>query len=178
MNLQPTLTGNLVELRPLRADDYSNLYAVAADPLIWEQHHAGDRYKQDVFTEFFEDALNSNGALVAVDLSTMEIIGSSRFHGYDKEESEVEIGWTFLGRAYWGGIYNGEIKALMLGHAFQFVDNVVFLIGPGNTRSRRAAEKIGAEEVGVRMMGDGREGVLYRITAADFDRRNPSSHSD
>ena len=174
MDLQPTLKGNLVELRPLRTDDYSSLYAVAADPLMWEQHHAKDRYKQAVFKEFFEEALNSNGALIAIDRSTREIIGSSRFYGYDQAESEVEIGWTFLARAYWGGVYNGEMKALMLGHAFQFVDNVVFLIGPENTRSRRAVEKIGAMEVGTRTMGDGTEGVVYRITAADF---RPSTYT-
>ena len=31
---QPVLKSDLVELRPLRAEDYHDLYAVAADPLI------------------------------------------------------------------------------------------------------------------------------------------------
>ena len=47
--LQPTLTGKLLWLRPLRADDFHDLYAVASDPLIWEQHPVKDRYRDEVF---------------------------------------------------------------------------------------------------------------------------------
>ncbi|PYP65994.1 MAG: GNAT family N-acetyltransferase, partial [Gemmatimonadetes bacterium] len=44
-DLQPVLKGKLLELRPLRAEDFDDLFAVAADPLIWEQHPAKDRYQ-------------------------------------------------------------------------------------------------------------------------------------
>jgi N-acetyltransferase len=44
MELQPHLIGELVELRPLTPDDWDELFAVASDPLIWEQHPARDRY--------------------------------------------------------------------------------------------------------------------------------------
>src|SRR5436309_11784681 len=94
--LQPTLTGALLELRPLRPEDFDDLYAVASDPLIWEQHPNSDRYKPDVFREFFRQAIASGDALIAIDSATRRVIGSSRFHGYDKEKSEIEIGWTFL----------------------------------------------------------------------------------
>ena len=120
VDLQPTLRGQLLELRPLRPTDYQDLFGVASDPLIWELHPDSDRYRPDVFRRFFDDALKCNGALVAIDLKSREIIGSSRFHGYDAERSEVEIGWTYLARAYWGGVYNGEMKDLMLKHAFGF----------------------------------------------------------
>src|SRR5262245_18780547 len=110
--LQPHLTGDLLELRPLVAEDFDNLYAVAADPLIWEQHPSSDRYKEEVFRVFFREALESGGALVAVDRKDGRVIGSSRFHGYDEESSEVEIGWTFLARSHWGGVYNREMKHL------------------------------------------------------------------
>ena len=93
------------------------------------------------------------------------MIGSSRFHGYDEEQSEIEIGWTFLARSHWGGVYNGEMKRLMLGHAFRFVKSVIFAIGPGNLRSQRAVEKIGAARAGSRLDADGRESFVYRITA-------------
>jgi N-acetyltransferase len=149
-NLQPILKGELLELRPLRAEDFHDLFAVAADPLIWEQHPTSDRYKEEVFKEFFRDALESGGALVAVDSKTGWIIRSSRFHGHDEEKSEVEIGWTFLARSHWRGVYNGEMKRLMLRHAFRFVGSVVFLVGPRNLRSQRAAEKIGGVRDGSR----------------------------
>jgi len=127
-DLQPVLTGELLQLRPLRPEDFPDLYAVASDPLIWEQHPSKDRYQQEVFREFFRLALESGGALIAIDLKDGRVIGSSRSHGYDKEKSEIEIGGTFLARSHWGGVCNSEMKHLMLRHAFQFVNSVVFLL--------------------------------------------------
>jgi RimJ/RimL family protein N-acetyltransferase len=166
--LQPVLKGRLLELRPLRREDFRDLYVVAADPLIWEQHPNRDRYKEEVFREFFREAMESGGALVAIDAETGRLIGSSRFHGYDAERSEIEIGWTFLARSYWGGQYNGEMKRLMLGHAFRFVERVLFLIGPQNLRSRRAVEKIGGVLIGSRRDASGRESVVYQLTRSTF----------
>jgi N-acetyltransferase len=143
-DLQPTLKGDLLELRPFRREDWHDLFAVASDPLIWEQHPESDRYKEEVFKIFFEGALESGGAFVVIDKATHRIIGSTRFNAYDPEKSEIEIGWTFLARKYWGGRYNREMKQLMLTHAFKFVENVVFFIGEDNIRSQRATEKIGA----------------------------------
>ncbi|HEY3158403.1 MAG TPA: GNAT family N-acetyltransferase [Vicinamibacterales bacterium] len=168
-DLQPTLTGARLGLRPLRPEDFDELYAVACDPLIWEQHPASDRYKKDVFEGFFRDGLASGGAFVVVDRSTGLIIGSSRYHGLDEARSEIEIGWTFLARAYWGGSYNRELKELMLRHAFRFVDSVVFLVGPDNRRSQRAMEKVGGVRVGMtRREPGGPESVVFEITRAVF----------
>ena len=147
-DLQPHLKGELIELRPLAPDDWDELFAVAADSLIWEQHPESDRYKEDVFKNFFSKALESGGAFAVIDRKRQQIIGSTRFYGYDPEKSEIEIGWTFLARKYWGGRYNREMKDLLLAHAFQFVENVVFFIGETNFRSQKAIEKIGALKVG------------------------------
>jgi N-acetyltransferase len=141
--LQPHLVGELLEVRPLRPEDWESLFAVASDPLIWEQHPAHDRYKEEVFREFFREALESGGAFVVIDRKTQKVIGSSRYFRFDPEKREIEIGWTFLARSYWGGTYNGELKRLMLDHAFKFVESVVFLIGSTNVRSQKALEKIG-----------------------------------
>ena len=169
-DLQPILKGNHLELRPLRAEDFDDLFAVASDPLIWEQHPDSDRYQEMRFGEFFREALESGGALVAVDTRDDGIIGSSRFHGYDKDRSEVEIGWTFLARSHWGGRYNGEMKRLMLQHAFKFVDRVIFLVGPQNIRSQRAVEKIGGVQVGSRPDANSRVSIVYEITAKTFQQ--------
>lgn len=166
---QPTLKGRLLELRPLKAGDFAGLFAVAADPLLWLRHPDKHRYRREVFAEFFGHALDSGGALVACDLKDGRIIGSSRFHGYNEERSEIEIGWSFLARSYWGGRYNGEMKGLMLGHAFRYVDNVIFLVDRDNIRSRKAVEKIGGVYVESRIGPvTGGEAVVYRITAAEF----------
>jgi RimJ/RimL family protein N-acetyltransferase len=164
-DLQPILEGELVRLRPLRADDWKDLYAVASDPLIWEQHPCNDRYKEEVFREFFREALECGGALIIRDARDDRVIGSSRFDRYDEEKSEIEIGWTFLARSHWGGVYNRELKKLMLDHAFRFVRSVVFLVGPQNIRSQRAVEKIGGMREGSKIDEKGRECVVFRITA-------------
>jgi len=162
---QPHLVGELVELRPLQESDFEGLYAVAADPAIWEQHPDPMRFQEDVFHTFFSQHIASGGALLVLDRRTQAAIGTSRFHGYDRDRSEIEIGWTFLGRSYWGGAYNGELKSLMLTHAFRFVRNVVFLVSPTNIRSQRAVEKVGGVRVGSRQDARGRESILYRITS-------------
>ena len=141
---------------------------MAADPLVWEQHPRSDRYQEGVFRQFFDDAMNSGGALLAIDSVNGAVIGSSRYHGFNAAESEVEIGWTFLARTHWGGKYNGEMKRLMLAHAFQFIDSVVFLVGPNNTRSCRAMEKIGGVRDGTRTDATGLEAIVYRIEKTNF----------
>jgi len=151
-DLQPRLTGTLVELRPLQHGDWDDLYAVASDPLIWEQHPKQDRYQREVFERFFHEALDepsrNGGAFAVIDRASGRIIGSTRYHGWNAARSEVEIGWTFLARSHWGGRYNHEMKRLMLEHAFRFVERVVFLVGEHNLRSRTALERIGAVNVG------------------------------
>lgn len=140
---QPHLIGELIELRPAIADDFDALFAVARDPLIWEVHPAHDRWQEPVFRRFFADGLASGGMLVAIDRASRAVIGSSRYDFGRAEADEVEVGWTFLARPHWGGRYNGEMKRLMLDHAFGSVGRVIFLIGDTNIRSRRAIEKIG-----------------------------------
>jgi RimJ/RimL family protein N-acetyltransferase len=166
--LQPILKGELLTLRPLRAEDFPDLYAVASDPLIWEQHPVKERYQEEVFKEFFRGAQESGGALLALDSRDGRVIGSSRFHGFDEEKSEIEIGWTFLARSHWGGAYNREMKQLMLGHAFRFVESVILLVGTENLRSQRAVEKIGGVRVGSRRDANGRDSFIYQITRSTF----------
>ena len=172
-DLQPNLIGELIRLRPLTPEDWDALFAVASDPLIWEQHPESDRYKEDVFKLFFGEALESGGAFVIIDTKSQQMIGSTRFYGYDPEKSEIEIGWMFLARNYWGGCYNRELKELMLAHAFKFVQNVIFYVGENNIRSRKATEKIGAIKHGMVKKAYGNRpaslNVRYVIKKSEID---------
>jgi RimJ/RimL family protein N-acetyltransferase len=167
-DLQPTLVGQLVTLRPLAPSDRDRLFAVAADRMIWEQHPDKTRCQPDGFNAFFQQALDSGGALLALESASGRVIGSSRFHGYDEAADEVEIGWTFLARSHWGGRYNRDMKRLMLAHAFRYVGRVIFLIDPANHRSQRAVEKIGATRAGMRTDGSGRMSCMFQIVAAEW----------
>lgn len=137
--------------------------------MICEQHPAKDRCEEQVFKEFFRKALDSGGALVVIDNREGQVIGSSRFYGYDEARSEIEIGWTFLARSHSGGVYNREMKGLMLEHAFGFVDRVIFLVDPHNLRSQRAVEKIGGVRLGSRQNAEGRDSFVYQITTSAFN---------
>lgn len=167
-DLQPTLTGRLARLRPLVAADHDALFAVASDPLIWEQHPDKSRSQPEGFRSFFDGGLASGGAFVVSDAATGAVIGSSRFHGHNAAADEVEIGWTFLARSHWGGQYNRDMKDVMLRHAFRFVGRVVFVIDAANHRSQRAVGKLGAIRVADRVAPSGRPSWVFQISARDW----------
>ncbi|MFL0671303.1 MAG: GNAT family N-acetyltransferase [Erythrobacter sp.] len=174
LDRQPVLEGERLILRPLRREDWDALYAVASDPLIWEQHPAHDRWQEPVFRAFFADALANKGALAIIDRQSGAVIGSSRYQGLDEAGGgSVEIGWTFLARAHWGGAVNRELKRLMLTHALASVAECRFVVGETNHRSRRAMEKIGGtltDRREVRAMAGGAllAHVTYVITRENF----------
>lgn len=143
LSLQPTLIGNLLNLSPVRAQDYDDLFQVARDEKIWEQHPVWNRYKSEVFRIFFDHGLASGGQLVVRENKSKKVIGSTRFYDYEPEEKSVAIGYTYLARSYWGGVYNKEMKKLLLDHAFLHCDRVWFHIGSKNIRSRTAMERVG-----------------------------------
>ena len=173
LDRQPHLYGDLLELRPMRPDDWDELLAVASDPLIWEQHPAFDRYQEQVFREYFREGLESGGGLVAIDRSTTRIVGASRYFWNGPNGDELEIGWTFLARTLWGGRYNLEMKRLMLEHAFRAVDRVIFVVGADNVRSRRAMLKIGgvltSRRVATVLHGRSVESVVFEIRKSDWE---------
>lgn len=146
-DLQPTLENDLLVLRPLKEGDFENLYKVASDPLIWEQHPDKNRCQRNVFTLFFNEAIASKGAFVVIDKKTNEVIGSTRFCSVKETSNAIEIGWTFLARQYWGGYYNTSMKNLMMDYAFDFADNILFHIHEHNFRSQKAVEKLGGERI-------------------------------
>ena len=173
MDRQPTLKGERLLLRPLRADDWDALFAAASDPQIWEVHPANDRWQEPVFRAFFDDALANGGAMAVIDKASGAIIGSSRFQNHDPADGgSVEIGWTFLARSHWGGSYNAEMKRLMLAHALREVERAVFRVGETNLRSRGAMENIGGrltERIDITELPSGpARHVVYEIDRASF----------
>lgn len=132
-------------LELLSANDFDALYAVASDPLLWEQHPEADRWKRTKFQHFFQGGLaNDLGCFVIREKQSSRAVGSSRFYGYDEANRCIRIGYTFIAREFWGTSANREIKEAMLLRAFNIVDRVFFDIGPQNYRSIAAVKKLGA----------------------------------
>jgi len=173
MDRQPVLEGDRLRLRPLEPDDWDGLFAVASDPQIWAVHPSHDRWQEPVFRQFFAEALERGGALAIIDKASGAIIGSSQFAEPELEgPGEIEIGWSFLSRAYWGKGYNAEFKRLMLDYAFAHYDRAIFQVGSENVISRKAMENIGGvltdrtreyERNGVMVLH-----VIYEITRGTF----------
>ena len=174
MDRQPVLEGERLLLRPLTEADWDALYGVASDRELWAVHPSHDRWQQPVFRAFFDDALAKGGALAIVDKASGAVIGSSRFQFCDRTEEDgaLEIGWSFIARAYWGKGYNAEFKRLMLEYAFRHVDRVVFRVGADNVISCKAMAKIGGRLTGDTYFEEraGRpvEHVVFEITRESF----------
>jgi RimJ/RimL family protein N-acetyltransferase len=164
--IQPRLatpSKNPSERIPLQETDFSALYIVASDPLVWEQHPNKLRYQKDVFQNYFEGAMLSKGAFLIRDCKTNEIVGCSRFYDYNENENSILIGYTFIGRNFWGKGYNKALKKLMLDYAFQFVNTVILYIGENNIRSQKAIQKIGAI-----YFGKLNKSLVYTINKQDW----------
>jgi RimJ/RimL family protein N-acetyltransferase len=169
---QPTLENETVKIQPLDSSDFERLYAIASDPLIWEQHPNKNRYQKDQFELFFKGAVESGGAFLVFDKQSRALIGSSRYCEFDSQANSVSIGYTFLARDHWGSVYNPALKKLMLDHAFRFVNSVIFHIGASNIRSQKAIERLGARKTGeaeIAYFGEpGKLNFIYQIDKTDW----------
>ncbi|KAA0126945.1 GNAT family N-acetyltransferase [Chryseobacterium sp. SN22] len=166
-SVQAVLENEQYQLIPLQKGDFESLYQVAADPEVWKQHPNKDRYRREVFENFFQGAIESRGAFKIVEKATGDILGSTRFYDFDDDQNSIFIGYTFYGTKSWGKKVNPQIKKLMLDYIFQFVDTVYFHVGKDNIRSRTAMERLGAENLGeheVAYYGEpSRTNILYQI---------------
>lgn len=146
-SIQTVLENEKYQLIPLQQGDFESLYEVASDPKVWEQHPNKDRYKREVFENFFRGAIESKGAFKIIEKETGAVLGSSRFYDYDEAKNSIFIGYTFYGTKSWGKGINPQIKKLMLDYIFQFVDTVHFHIGKENYRSQIALERLGGKKI-------------------------------
>jgi len=171
-SIQPILENENFKLIPLKESDFERLFEVASDPKVWEQHPNKDRYKREVFENFFKGAIESKGAFLIVDKQSQEVLGSTRFYDFNEEKNSILIGYTFYGTKSWGKNVNPQVKKLMLDYIFEFVETVIFHVGKSNVRSQKAMEKLGATKVGEEEIAYYGElpkiNVIYEIRKIDW----------
>lgn len=171
-SIQPALEDQEFQLIPLEQGDFESVYEVASDPRVWEQHPNKDRYKRDVFENFFKGAIESKGAFKIIDKVSGDVLGSSRYYGFDETDNSIFVGYTFYGTKSWGKGINPRVKKLMLDYIFQFVDTVHFHIGKNNFRSQVALERLGGQKIAeeeVAYFGEPtRTNFVYEIKKEDW----------
>lgn len=151
MNLawtQQELKSERLILTPLKREDFEEIYSLASDPLLWEQHPNKNRYQPEEFNNYFKGAIESSGAYKISNKSTGQVTGCTRYYDYDAAENSILIGYTFIGRSFWKLGLNQELKGLMVNHAFNHVNIIRFHIGEHNYRSQQSIEKFGAVKTG------------------------------
>ena len=170
--IQPTLENENLRLVPITESDFETLYEVASDPEVWSMHPNKERYKREVFQNFFNGAIDSRGAFLVIDKNSEEVLGSTRFYDYDENDDSILIGYTFYGTKSWGKNINASIKKMMLDYIFQFVNKVIFHVGKDNIRSVKAMNKLGAANLGeleVAYFGeDSKMNVVFEIKKEDW----------
>lgn len=174
-SIQEVLSNDYVMLKPLHENDFEVLFSQASNKEVWDQHPNKDRYKYEVFQNYFDGAMKSKGAFAIIDPPTKQIIGSTRFYDFDKVAKTIYIGYTFYGKEFWGKNYNAQVKRLMLEYIFQFVETVKFHVGSENLRSQRAMEKLGAENLGeieVAYFGEASKmNILYELQKKNWNTK-------
>lgn len=136
------IENNLILLRKITWADFEDLFSIAKNKIIWEHYPNKEIYKKKYFSLFFEEAIRCENCYIILLKENNQIIGSTRF--YIGEKNKLIIGYTFLNPKYWGKKINFEVKKLMINHAFEFFNQVNFVIASTNIRSLKAVEKIGA----------------------------------
>lgn len=147
-HIQQHLESSRLHLISLNESDFPELFKLASDPLVWEQHPNKNRYQLSEFQNYFKGAMDSKGAYKILHKKSNQIMGCTRYYDFDPSDNSILIGYTFLGRPFWNQGFNQELKKLMVQHAFTFVDVVRFHIGTTNFRSQKSIEKFGAIKVG------------------------------
>ncbi|MDT7541393.1 MAG: N-acetyltransferase [Acidobacteriota bacterium] len=155
MNILPvTLEGRHVRLEPLRRDHLDALCVHGLDDDLWRftttQVHSREEMRAYVETALDEQSRGVALPFTTVEVSSGEVIGSTRFGSIERKDRGAEIGWTWVARTRHRTPINTEAKYLMLHHAFETWNclRVALKTDSINERSRRAILRIGAKEEG------------------------------
>ena len=151
----PVLENDIVRLSLLSLENYDLLLPIAAeDKLI--QYSPSDIGSPEALKNYVKKAIglmNQNNALpfIVYDKRTSQYAGSTRYMNIDHKNKVLEIGSTWIGRAFQGSGLNTQMKQLMINHAFgpMKFEKVEFRIDERNMRSRKAVEKLGAVLEGI-----------------------------
>jgi N-acetyltransferase len=174
------MTGEVVRLELLSLDHVRELAPIALDPELW-RFTVSQVATEDDLRAYVEQALRERDAGISLpflvrERATQQAVGSTRFGNMDLRNRRVEIGWTWVGRAWQRTAVNTEAKLLLLRYAFETLgcNRVEFKTDVLNERSRAALLRIGAREEGIlrrHMITDSgrvRDSIYFSIIAEEW----------
>lgn len=174
------LTGRFVALEPIESRHLTELRHIVGDPRVFA-HLTSDLGAPGALERWVEQALAATAEgdqLVFVKRRAADgrLVGSTRYLNIAAPHRRLEIGWTWLVPAVWGGPVNTESKLLLLAHAFETLGahRVEFRTDLRNVRSQAAIAALGAVREGVfrrhMVVKDGyvRDTVQFAIVDQDW----------
>ena len=142
-----------LRLQPSLLSDLDDLNAIAEEH-IWRHSSTDIRSRKDMEAYLqravVERQQRKRQQFTIRNQVTGHCMGCSSFEHISEQDRRLEIGWTWLGKAYQGTGVNKQVKYLMLKYAFEPLDfvRVEFRVRGTNRQSQRALEKIGAVREG------------------------------
>jgi len=143
-----------IRLEPLERRHASDLLAAASKDLFVHTMQAPSEWSEHGFERDIEwvRSLPGSVAYAIVLTETGRAIGRTTFMEIKPEHRGLEIGRTWIGRAYQSTRVNPEAKYLMLRHAFESLTptaiRVQITTNITNLHSQAAIEKLGAVKEG------------------------------
>jgi RimJ/RimL family protein N-acetyltransferase len=168
-------------MEPLAERHREPLRSALSDAAVWRWVKIDAASEPALFDGWFDQALANVAGLSEFAFATVRredgaAIGSSRYLSFRPDDLGLEIGWTIVSRAAWGGGANSEAKLLMLEHAFEQLGcaRVEFKTDALNERARAALAAMPSSFEGIfrkhmLMYGDRwRDSAWYAITDEEW----------
>src|SRR5438093_4350663 len=112
-----------VRLEPLSTAHAADLFEVAQDEEMWRWLPVAPPVDLEAMRGWIAGALDAQSRggelpFAVIERGSERAIGSTRYMAIVPEHRQLEIGWTWYGRAYWRTAVNTEWKYLVLRHWF------------------------------------------------------------
>lgn len=151
-----TLLGKGVRLEPLAPHHAEGLYAIGQEDQDWLYMPRGPLTSLEDTRQWISEAAEwaqaqQHISFAIIDTETGQVAGSSRYLSIRPEHRGLEIGYTWLGRAFQRSHINSAAKLCLLGHAFDTLQalRVELKCDSRNERSQAAIARLGATREGL-----------------------------
>jgi len=155
MDFDVKLQNDKILLRPTVKEDIDGFEGLTTDKSMWIffTNDLSDKFELE---SWVSDALiqkenKTRLPFTIIDKKTNNLIGTTSFGNISYRDKRIEIGWTWLGKNYWGKGVNDDVKFLMIRYCFEYQDfvRVEFKTDVLNIPARKALTRLNMTEEGI-----------------------------